>query len=144
MYQGAYGLPAAGIGAITAGPAGMFTGLAAGKILGQLHLFSKEEDRLAASLKHFSKEEKKLLNNITSSGRKWGITAAILAGLAAGGTGYLAGHDHFGKVLTPVLEGGAAASLAGFGGILIGQHLAKQHALKNTQFKDIIKHYNKI
>lgn len=143
LYQGAYGLPAAGIGAITAGPAGMFAGLGAGKLLGQLHLFSKEGDRVAAALEHFNKEEKKLLEDITSSGRKWGITAAILAGLGAGGGGYLAGHDQFGKVLTPVLEGGAVASLAGLGGMLLGQHLAKQRALKSKRFRDIIKRYNK-
>jgi len=143
LYQGAYGLPAAGIGALVGGPAGMFAGLGTGKLLGQLHLFSKEKDRLDTALKYFNKGEKKLLEDITSSGNKWGITAAILAGLGAGGTSYLAGQDQFGKVLTPVLAGGAAASLAGLGGLLLGQHLAKQRALKSKRFKDIIKRYDK-
>jgi len=143
LYQGAYGLPAAGIGTLVGGPAGMFAGLGAGKLLGQLHLFSKEKDRLDTALKYFNKGEKKLLEDITSSGNKWGITAAILAGLGAGGTSYLAGQDQFGKVLTPVLAGGAAASLAGLGGLLLGQHLAKQRALKSKRFKNIIKRYDK-
>lgn len=143
LYQGAYGLPSAAIGGLTAGPAGMFAGLGIGKLLGQLHLLSKERERVDAALDTFNKTEKQLLNDINRSGRNWGITAALLAGLGAGGAGYLAGHDRFGKTLTPILEGGAAASLASLLGSLAGQHVAKQRAMKNPKFKAIIDKYNK-
>jgi len=143
LYQSAYGLPAAGLGALAAGPAGMLAGLGTGKLLGQLHLLSKEEDRIAVALNNFNKKEKELLEDITSSGRKWGITAAILSGLGASGISYLSGHDRFGKIITPILHGGVAATLAGVSGMLLGQHLAKQRALKNKRFRDIIKHYDK-
>lgn len=143
LYQGAYGLPGALIGGLTAGPAGMLAGAGAGKLLGQLHLFSKERERVDAALKSFNKTEKKLLEDINKSGRNWGIAAALLAGLGAGGAGYFAGHDRFGKTLTPILEGGAAASLASLLGSLAGQHVAKQRAMKNPKFRAIMHNYNK-
>ena len=142
MYQGAYAIPAAIAGGlITKGWGGAAAGAAIGKLLGQIHLFKKEKDRLDAARKYFSKDEKALLKDIAASGKKWSIGSGILAGLGAGGLGYLAGHDRFGKTLTPILEGGAAASLATLAGGLLGQHLAKRRALQNSRFKSIIERY---
>ena len=140
-YQSAYGIPAAAIGA-SAGPAGMLGGLALGKILGQVHLLKKEKDRLATAKKDFSADEQKALNEISTKSRNWALTSALLAGLGAGGVGHLAGHDQFGKTLTPVLEGAAAASLAGLLGGLAGHYFARKNLLNNKRFSRIINRYS--
>lgn len=142
LYQGAYALPGAAIGAYAGGPSGMFAGLAAGKLLGQLHLISKENNRLEAAKKNFSPAEKELLNRISSSSRNWALGSALLGGLLGGGASYLSGQDQFGKVLTPVLEGGAAASLASLAGGLAGHYIARNNALKEKRFKSIIQRYS--
>lgn len=141
-YQGAYGLPGAAIGAVTAGPAGMLGGLALGKLLGQVHLLKKEKDRLAAAKKDFSADEQKALNQISDKSRNWALTSALLAGLGTGGASYLAGQDRFGAVLTPVLEGAAAASLAGVLGGLAGHYFARKDLLNNKRFTRIMNPYS--
>jgi hypothetical protein len=141
-YQGAYGLPAAAIGGVAGGPAGMFGGLALGKLLGQAHLLSKEKERLAAAKKYFSKNERKALKTISQKSKNWAIGSGLLAGLGVGGLSALAGQDRFGKIWTPLLEGAAAASLAGLGGSLLGQHLAQKELLQNTKFAPIIQRYS--
>lgn len=143
MYQGSYALPAALAGGLlTKNITGAAAGIALGKILGQLHLFAKERDRIDAAKKYFSKEEKTLLDDIAASGKRWGIGTSVLAGLAAGGTGYLAGHDLYGKTLTPILEAGGAASLGSLIGNHFGQYLARRRALQDPKFKDIIKKHS--
>lgn len=141
-YQGAYGLPAAAIGGISAGPVGMFGGLALGKLLGQAHLLNKEKERLATAKKYFSKDERKALKAISQKSKNWAIGSALLGGLGVGGLSALAGQDQFGKVWTPLLEGAAAASLAGLGGGLLGQHLARKQLLQNPRFASIIDQYS--
>jgi len=141
-YQGAYAVPAATFGGLTAGPAGLLAGLAAGKLVGQLHLIKKEKDRLAAAKKYFSKEEKKALKVISDKSRNWAIGSALLAGLGVGGTSYLLGQDTFGKNITPVLEGAAAASLASLLGGYMGQYLGQQELLKDKKLNHIIRKYH--
>jgi len=141
-YQSAYGVPAATIGALTAGPVGMFGGLAIGKVLGQTHLLKKEQDRLSAAKKDFSPVERKALKEINNRARNWGIASALLAGLGTGGVAYFAGQDRYGKVITPVLEGAAAASLAGLLGGLAGHYSARKELLSNGKFKHIIERYS--
>jgi hypothetical protein len=143
MYQGAYAIPAALAGGIiTNSPMGLAAGAAIGKLMGQTHLFKKEKDRLEAAKKYFTKNEKKLLKDIASSGRNWSIGTALLAGLGAGGLAYYLDQDRFGKVLTPVLAAGGAASLGTLIGTHTGQYLARRRALKDPRFKAIIERYS--
>lgn len=143
LYQGAYALPAGALGAYLGGPAGMFGGLAIGKLLGQGHLYSKEHERLEEARKSFSPKEKRLLKELSDSSLKWAIVSGLLAGLGTAGAAYAGGHDRFGKALTPVLEGGAAGTLAALLGGVAGHAAARSKARKDKQYRDIIRRYDR-
>jgi len=142
LYQGAYALPAAALGYYLGEWPGAALGGAIGKLLGQTHLYSKEKERLNEARKSFNTIEKKLLNDISSTSNNWAIVSGLLAGLGVGGAAYAAGHDRFGKNLTPVLEGGAAATLAALLGGLAGHAKARNQASKDKRYADIIRRYN--
>ena len=139
LYQGAYGLPAAIAGGVTLGPPGAFAGLAAGKLLGQLHYLDKERKRLGVAKKHFNSNERVLLDKVTKAYRNWGLGSALVGGLAGGGASYALGQDRFGKTLTPILAGLGTASLGLLAGGLLGQHLALRKAKQQSKpHSDII------
>jgi hypothetical protein len=144
-YQTAYGAPAA-IGAhfLSDGDVkATLLGLAVGKLLGQGHLIAKERDRINTALEYFTPTEKKLLKKLDKSSRNWSIGSGLVGGLGAGGIAYGLGADKFGKTATPIIAGLGTALVAALAGNLIGHSLAKNDALRNKKFRQIIQRYDK-
>ena len=143
LYQGAYALPLAAAGYYLGDVPGALGGAALGKLVGQTHLYSKERERLEEAEKSFSPVERKLLDDISGTSNRWAIASGLLAGLGTGAAAFAAGHDRFGKGLTPVLEGGAAATLAALLGGLAGHALARNRAKGDKRFAGIIRRYDR-
>ena len=142
LYQGAYALPGAGVGALAAGPLGAFTGVAIGKLLGQVHYLSKEQDRFNEAKKQFNPTELKLLNKINKSYTNWSLGSGILGALGAGGLAYATGQDSLGTHMTPLLEGLAGGGLAAIAGGMYGHHRAKEKAKADPITAKIIAQYD--
>ena len=143
LYQGAYALPLAAAGYYLGALPGALGGAALGKLVGQTHLYSKERERMQKAEKSFTPVERKLLKEIGGTSNRWAIASGLLAGLGTGAAAFAADHDRFGKVLTPVLEGGAAATLAALLGGLAGHALARNRAKNDKRFADIIRRYDR-
>jgi hypothetical protein len=145
LYQTAYAAPGALTGYLI-GEGDLRTtllGLGLGKLIGQGYVYNKEQKRLDEALKTFNPTEKKLLNKINNTSRKWAIGGALLGGLGVGGLSFLTKRDLYGSTATPIIEGVGGAMLAGLAGNLVGHYLAKEEARKDKQFKAIIKKYDK-
>lgn len=145
VYQTAYGAPGALAGHFLSdgNVKGTLFGLAIGKILGQAHLVAKERDRVGAALEYFSPAEKRLLKKLDSSSKNWALGSALLGGAGAGLTAYALGADKFGKRTTPIVTGLGAAMLAALVGNSLGHYFARKDALKNKEFRKIIKRYDR-
>ena len=142
LYQGAYAAPGAGVGALAAGPLGAFTGIAVGKLLGQAHYLSKEQDRFNEAKKQFSPTERNLLKKINKSYTNWALGSGLLGALGAGGLAYATGQDRLGTHMTPILEGLAGGGLAAIAGGMYGHHRAKEKAKADPATARIIAKYD--
>lgn len=142
LYQGSYMIPGALAGGFYSGPAGAYTGLALGKLLGGLHYLKKERARQDVAKKEFNKDERELMDRISKGSRNYGILGALTAGLGAAGISALLKQDRFGRHATPALVGAGGALTGQMIGSLLGQHLAKINAKKQKRFADIINKYS--